>query len=302
MSDYEDEYRDVVMDVENSRALVQVADDYLSGKDEEPFLALPAPGDDLDISGIGNYDDDTKSMGGDSRASGKSGMSKLSDRNFVAINRSAQSKIRPFLRQQRPTDRLAPDQRARLEEMVQEIEDNIDDLLLEKEEYFKGDGQQSVSRKSKIIEAPNSYSLEGDTKSRMDEIDNRLRIRNPGAQDNYSAAPSLGSLQLPGSGLNAGVGGKDLMNLSVSQFSQLDAMSSISRRSNLTMITLKSYMTSASGKVKALPREGRLRENAIRRMNDAQIKEIENHLRKIRNSNDLSYSNVKSSQPTTGGD
>ena len=89
MSDYEDEYRDVVMDVENSRALVQVADDYLSGKDEEPFLALPAPGDDLDISGIGNYDDDTKSMGGDSRASGKSGMSKLSDRNFVAINRSA---------------------------------------------------------------------------------------------------------------------------------------------------------------------------------------------------------------------
>jgi len=45
------------------------------------------------------------------------------------------------LRQQRPTDRLAPDQRARLEEMVQEIEDNMDDLLLEKEEYFKGDGQ-----------------------------------------------------------------------------------------------------------------------------------------------------------------
>jgi len=78
------------MDVENSRALVQVADDYLSGKDEEPFLALPAPGDDnLDISGIGNYDDDTKSMGGASRASGISGMSKLSDRNFVAINRSA---------------------------------------------------------------------------------------------------------------------------------------------------------------------------------------------------------------------
>ncbi len=56
-------------------------------------------------------------------------------------------------------------------------------------------------------------------------------------------------------------------------------------------------MTNATGKSKALPREGRLRDNALRRMNDAQIKEIESHLRKIRNSNDLSYSNVKSAQP-----
>ena len=48
--------------------------------------------------------------------------------------------MRPFLRQQRPTDRLAPDQRARLEEMIKEIDDNIDELIQEKEEYFKGDG------------------------------------------------------------------------------------------------------------------------------------------------------------------
>ena len=70
-------------------------------------------------------------------------------------------------------------------------------------------------------------------------------------------------------------------------------MSSVSRRSNLTMITLKSQQTTASGKIKALPREKGLREAALRRMSDAQIKEIENHLRKIRNTTDLSYSNVK---------
>ena len=86
--------------------------------------------------------------------------------------------MRPFLRQQRPTDRLAPDQRARLEEMIKEIDDNIDELIQEKEEYFKGDGQ-SVSRK----DAPNVYTFEGETKSRMEAIDNRLRIRNPAAQD-----------------------------------------------------------------------------------------------------------------------
>ena len=94
----EDEYRDVVLDVESSRALVKVADDFLSGKDEEPLLALPAPGDDPELRSMGNFDDDTKSMGGASRASGVSGMSKLSDRNFIEINRHAQSKVRPFLR------------------------------------------------------------------------------------------------------------------------------------------------------------------------------------------------------------
>ena len=83
VSDLEDEYRDVVLDVESSRALVKVADDFLSGKDEEPLLALPAPGDDPELRGFDNYDDDTKSLGGASRFSGASGMSKLSDRNFV---------------------------------------------------------------------------------------------------------------------------------------------------------------------------------------------------------------------------
>lgn len=37
-------------DVNYSRALVKVADDFLDGKDDEPLLALPAPGDDLDMS------------------------------------------------------------------------------------------------------------------------------------------------------------------------------------------------------------------------------------------------------------
>lgn len=98
-------------------------------------------------------------------------------------------------------------------------------------------------------------------------------MRNPAAQDVGSVAPSLGSLQLPGSSNRKGATptGQELMNISQSQFSQLDAMSSVSRRSNLTMITLKSAMTNATGKggKQALPKEARLRENAIRRMNDA---------------------------------
>ena len=145
ISDLEDEYRDVVFDVDNTRALVKVADDYLDGKDEEPLLALPAPGDDLEVSG-GFSLDDTKSIGGASRASSNvSGVSKLSNRNFVSINKQAQGKMRPFLRQQMPTDRLAPDQRARLEEMVKEIDDNIEELMQEREDYFNKDAA-SVSK------------------------------------------------------------------------------------------------------------------------------------------------------------
>ena len=82
-----------------------MADDYLEGKDEAPFLALPAPGDDLDSYSM----DDARSLGGASQFSGTSGMTKMSDRNFVNINKSAQGKMRPFLRHQKATDRLAPD-------------------------------------------------------------------------------------------------------------------------------------------------------------------------------------------------
>ena len=85
-----DEYRDVVFDGDISRALVKVADDYLDGKDEEPLLMLPAPGDDLEFSaGMSGIMDDSKSISGVSRGTNVSGMSKLSDRNFVNINKQA---------------------------------------------------------------------------------------------------------------------------------------------------------------------------------------------------------------------
>lgn len=40
--------------------------------------------------------------------------------------------------------------------MVKEIEDNIDDLIKEKDEYFRSDGQQ-VSKQTRIPDAQNVY-------------------------------------------------------------------------------------------------------------------------------------------------
>ena len=107
---------------------MKIADDFLEGKDDLPLLALPAPGDDL-------INDDTKSVGGISQQTGFSNLSsvtKMSERNFISINKDAAARTRMMLGQ-RKTDRLAPDQRERLEELVKDIDENIEALVKEKE-------------------------------------------------------------------------------------------------------------------------------------------------------------------------
>ena len=55
---------------------------------------------------------------------------------------------------------------------------------------------------------------------------------------------------------------------------------------------------------KKLPKEGILKEYALRRMNEAQLKEIDGHLSKIRKTSDLSYTNLnsKDQESSQGGD
>ena len=52
--------------------------------------------------------------------------------------------------------------------MVKEIDDNLEDLQREKEEYFKNDGRESSasspSKVSRLTSAPNIYAFEGETK------------------------------------------------------------------------------------------------------------------------------------------
>ena len=146
---------------------------------------------------------------------------------------------------------------------------------------MRHDGQSSSpSRVSKLVSAPNVYSFEGETKARMDEIESKLRERNPTAQENVAnLPPTLGGVQLPDS--------KNDMNATSSNFS---VFSAASKRSNFTTITLQSNITGLGGKSKPLPKEGVLRDKAMKRMTQAQLKEIEDHLRNLRKTDDLSYS------------
>ena len=106
-----------------------MADDYL---DNKPFLALPAPGDDYE-------EDDTKSLGGVTQQTGMTSKSKLSDKSKISINKRNVGKYGNLMKQ-RAIDRLDPESRARLEAMVKEIDDNLEELQQEKDEYFKNDG------------------------------------------------------------------------------------------------------------------------------------------------------------------
>ena len=174
--------------------------------------------------------------------------------------------------------------------MVKEIDDNLDELQREKEDYFKHDGQSSSpSKVSRLTSAPNIYSFEGETKARMDEIDSKLRDRNPGAQENIMAEPpSLSGLKLPDAPGKKATDISD-MNMTGSNFS-VAGYSSASRRSNFTTITLQTNITGIGGKQQKLPKEGILRDKAMKRMTQAQLKEIEDHLRNLRRTDDLSYS------------
>ena len=259
-----------------------MADDFL---DNKPMLALMPPGSE--------EEDDTFSIGNVTQQTGMTSKSRLSDKSKVSINKRNVGKYGALLKQ-RQVDRLDPESRAKLEAMVKEIDENLEELQREKEEYMRHDGQSSSpSKVSKLGSAPNVYAFEGETKARMDEIESKLRDWNPTAQESVAnLPPTLGGVQLPDS--------KGDMNATSSNFS---VFSAASKRSNFTTITLQTNITSLGGKQKALPKEGVLRDKAMKRMTQAQLKEIEDHLRNLRRTDDLSYSSGiggKSSEEAEG--
>lgn len=109
----------------------------------------------------------------------------MSERNFLEINKSAAGRTRMMLGQKK-TDRLAPDQRERLEQLVKDIDDNIEELLKEKANNLKQDmvsdmKSQVSNQLSKLPDEPNLFAIEDDTRQRLNKIDSKLRQRNPAA-------------------------------------------------------------------------------------------------------------------------
>ena len=101
-----DEYNDMVFDIDESRQLVQMADDFLSNKPLAITEGLST------VSEEGNRSTNS------------------ANRNFVSQNK--RQTAFNGLRTKFACDRLDSEQRARLDSMVKEIEDNLDEVVLEK--------------------------------------------------------------------------------------------------------------------------------------------------------------------------
>ena len=115
-----------------------------------------------------------------SQATGVSSKSKRG--KFIDANIRAAGSYNAYLRQ-RACDRLDPVARAKLNAMLNEIDNNLDELQKEKNEYFKQMGSNvstsqaksnwqshALSAVSKFSTDPNSFMFEGESKKRIDEI------------------------------------------------------------------------------------------------------------------------------------
>jgi hypothetical protein len=112
--DIQEELRDVVFDYEGSKALVLAADGFLT--DETP-------------QGVGF---DTKSE----HSTGKSTMTAMSQNSVIRQNKLDAGRHDPY-RVKLLQDRLDAKGKARLEHMLNEIDDHMDELMKEKAEYAK---------------------------------------------------------------------------------------------------------------------------------------------------------------------
>ena len=184
-NDIEDELRDVVFDYESSKAVVLAADNFLT---EKPAYIGP------------ELDDISENP---------SNISSMTDKSIINRNKLMQGKHDPS-KIKLLQDRLDPKSKARLEKLLQEIDDNMEELMKEKEEYhkmgmrstkggFAGAGQfdtkshmSGVTSATRAINSNNAYLYAAGDQQKIQDINERLQAYNPSlagsammSNDNY---------------------------------------------------------------------------------------------------------------------
>ena len=223
-------------------------------------------------------------------------MSKMSGMSKIQQNKLEAGKHDPF-KIRLLQDRLDEKGKARLAQLLKEIDDNIDELRKEKEEYFKHgvkstaggymDTKSQMSRVtgvSRVTDSSNAYLYTGDDQERVQKINEQLREHNPtlGAAVNASYDQEASVIHK---------GRQDPRNQKFDENkSTMSFQSNISgiSRSGLSMIDMGSITSGMTGK--SMPGQKGLRDAAERRLEKAQMFKIEAHLKKLQESDDLSYS------------
>ena len=173
----------------------------------------------------------------------------------------------------------------------------MEDLLKEKAEYarqgMKGDTKSMLSKMtgvSRMTDANNAYLYSLNDQQKIQDINDRLQKFNPGlvgsqimSSDNFDTEASV---------ISGGKNAKNKMREFDDQRSMMSNVSGMSRKSALSLLDIDSI--TSVGSSKKLPGERGLRQAAERRMQKAQMAKIESHLKKMQESDDLSYSHEES--------
>lgn len=140
---------------------MEMADEFL----HKPMLSLPAPGE-------GSSD-----KLGKSQMSFNSQMTSNTNKDFMALNRERAKNYNPY-KKPMICEQLDETSRNRLDNLMKDIDDHLEDIIKEKEEYEKPDGDQSVFSKA-LTDANNAYLYSRDDMDKIEKINESLRKVTP---------------------------------------------------------------------------------------------------------------------------
>lgn len=201
-------------------------------------------------------------MGEPDTASVKSDASKASSK--IRENRQATKNYNPH-KVKLLQDRLDEKGKARLAELLKEIDDDLPRIMKDKEQYYKNAGKSAFDTESQRSRVT-AYSHAGEDSSKMTEIDEKLTRLNPSLVGSQMG----GGFDQEASVLHAGRHdpNRDRQSHMADDRSQVSGVTSgtaMSRRSAVSLIDINSLTSDAPttlGGQKRLPGEGSLRANA----------------------------------------
>lgn len=189
-------------------------------------------------------------------------------KDFMQLNKDRAKSFNPY-KKPMICEQLDDRSKSRLDILMADIDDNLEELQKQKEDY------DNQSQFTKVTD--NAYLYSKEDMEHMEKINDSLRkvapMLPPCEDDNESK-----------------ISGSRIGHREESKFLDSHSMKSlpfttVTRRSNFTMLTLKTQGTALT----KLPKERNLREMAEQRLQQSQLREIEVNLKKINETEDLSY-------------
>lgn len=267
------------------------ADDFL----HQPILSLPAPGDDIAKK-------DRHNQSQQSFTSNMTGMTSLSHKtNFLALNKERARDYNPY-RKPMICDTLDEPSKNRLLMLTEDIDGDLDQFIKQKDEYYAlvFDDKTSLAGMKSISDPDNAYLYTKNDVDRIERINESLMKvapMLPPSDANFDYDPPTHSALKSKLGDNHYKSEYDHSKfLDDKQSVRSLPMSTATRKSNLTMLT---HQTFKSG-FQQLPRDKKLREVAEKRMLKNQLRDIDQNLKNISNTDDLSYANNNNSEEMKG--